>query len=198
MRALCLILSTSLGGIAVADDAALERARKIVSGNCFLCHGMQGEAASELAPRLAAQNAVYLARQLANFKSGERKSSAMTPMVASLGPEDFRALGLYFSRQKSAKHAPADSQLAARGMIVYTRGGAATEVAACTGCHGERGEGTESLPRLAGQVAAYIAAQLKNFGARERTNDNAVMHTIAAKMTEAEIAAVAEYLSGMD
>jgi cytochrome c553 len=83
-------------------------------------------------------------------------------------------------------------------MVVYHRGGAATEVAACTGCHGERGHGTESLPRLAGQVASYLATQLRNFGARVRTNDNAVMHTIAAKMTEAEMLAVAEYLSGLD
>ena len=122
----------------------------------------------------------------------------MRPMVANLGPEDFRALALYFSRQKSEPHPLSDSRLAAQGMVVYTRGSAATEVAACTGCHGERGEGTENLPRLAGQVAGYIVAQLKNFGARERTNDNAVIHIIAARMTEAEIAAVAEYLSGLD
>ncbi len=198
MRALCLIVSIFLCGIAVADDAALERARKIVSGSCFLCHGTHGEAGSELSPRLAGQNAAYLVKQLGNFKSGERKSSAMQPMVANLGAEDFRALGLYFSRQKSEPHAPADSKLAAQGMVVYTRGGAATEVAACTGCHGERGHGTENMPRLAGQVAAYLATQLRNFGSRERTNDNAVMHSIAAKMTEAEIAAVAEYLSGLD
>jgi cytochrome c553 len=83
-------------------------------------------------------------------------------------------------------------------MLIYRQGGAATEAAACTGCHGERGEGTEDLPRLAGQVAAYLVAQLKNFGNRERTNNNAVMHTVAAGMTEDEILAVAEYLSGLD
>jgi cytochrome c553 len=83
-------------------------------------------------------------------------------------------------------------------MFIYRRGGKATEVAACVGCHGERGHGTESLPRLAGQVASYLATQLKNFGTRERTNDNAVMHTIAARMTEEEIVAVAEYLSGLE
>lgn len=200
MRGLAIftILGLLCAGRVLADEAALERAKKIVSGSCFLCHGMRGETGTETSPRLASQNPAYLIKQLSNFKSGERKSSVMQPMVANLGGDDFRALALYFSRQKAEPHAPADSKLAAQGMIIYRRGGAATEVAACVGCHGEKGEGTENLPRLAGQVAAYLATQLRNFGSRERTNDNAVMHTIAAKMTDAEIAAVAEYLSGLD
>ncbi|MDW8469298.1 MAG: c-type cytochrome [Burkholderiales bacterium] len=196
--ALATLLALLAAHAVGAEEAALERARKIVAGSCFLCHGMRGETGSETSPRLAGQNAAYLVKQLNNFKSGERRSTVMQPMVANLGAEDIRALALYFSRQKSERQPTADSKLAAQGMLIYHRGGAATEVAACVGCHGERGEGTESLPRLAGQVAAYIAAQLKNFGSRERTNDNAVMHTIAAKMTDAEIAAVAEYLSGLE
>jgi cytochrome c553 len=182
---------------ALADDT-LERARKIVSGSCFLCHGAHGESATELYPRLAAQNAEYIARQLANFKSGERRSSVMQPMVAALTPEEMKALGRYFSAQKSEPHPTSDPKLAAQGMLVYRQGGAATEAAACTGCHGERGEGTANLPRLAGQVAPYLAKQLRNFGSRERTSLNSAMHTIAARMTEAEILAVAEYLSGLD
>jgi len=197
MKALMLFLCL-LAAPAAAEEARLARAKAIVAGSCFLCHGMQGESASELYSRLAAQNAAYIARQLANFKSGERKSKTMQPMVAALTPEDMRALGLYFSRQKSAPHAPADAALAERGRGIYLKGGAATEVAGCIGCHGERGHGSEKLPRLAGQVASYLAAQIRGFGTRERTNDNAVMHTIAAKMTPAETRAVAEYLSGLD
>jgi cytochrome c553 len=197
MRVLALFLCL-LAAPAAADEAQLARAKAIVSGSCFLCHGMHGEAASELYPRLAGQNAAYIAKQLANFKSGERKSKTMQPMAAALTPEDMRAIGLYYSRQQSEPHAPADAGLAARGSEIYAKGGAATEVAACVGCHGERGHGSDKLPRLAGQVASYLAAQLRNFGARERTNDNAVMHTIAAKMTPAETHAVAEYLSGLE
>jgi cytochrome c553 len=192
---LCLVLAAAP---ALADEAAMARAQKIVASNCFLCHGMQGESATELFPRLAAQNAAYVAKQLVNFKSGERKSEVMPRMVGTLSPEDMGALGLYFSRQKSPPHAPVDAALATRGKAIYTQGGAATEVAACIGCHGERGHGSERLPRLAGQVSSYLAAQLRNFGVRARTNDNAVMHTIAARMTEAEILAVAEYLSGLE
>lgn len=186
-------------GAAVAvEQEAVERGKGIVSGSCFLCHGMHGEAASELSPRLAGQNAAYLAKQLANFKSGERKSSAMRPMVAALSPQDMRAVALYFSRQRAEPHLPADPGLAARGRQIYERGGTATEVAACIGCHGERAQGSESLPRLAGQFPAYLATQLKNFGSRERTNDNAVMQTVAVRMTGEEIEAVAAYLGSLD
>jgi cytochrome c553 len=181
-----------------AEQADLERGRRLVSGSCFLCHGMQGEAASELSPRLAGQNAAYLAKQLANFKSGERSSSAMRPMAAGLSADDMRAVALYFSRQKAEPHVPTDPALAARGRTVYEKGGQATEVAACIGCHGERAQGTESLPRLAGQFPVYLATQLKNFGSRQRTNDNAVMHTIAVRMTAEEIEAVAAYLGSLD
>jgi cytochrome c553 len=85
-----------------------------------------------------------------------------------------------------------------RAGAFYRQGGAATEVAACVGCHCERGHGSAQLPRLAGQVPSYLAAQMRNFGARMRTNDNAVVYTIAKKMTDNEIRAVAEYLSGFD
>lgn len=198
MRALAVFCALLGVAPALADEAELARARKIVAGTCFLCHGMQGESATELFPRLAAQNAEYIAKQLANFKSGERKSEIMPRMVGALTPEDMRALGMYFSRQASPPHSPTDARLVEQGKAIYRQGGAATEVAACVGCHGERGHGSAQLPRLAGQVASYLAAQIRNFGMRMRTNDNAVMHTIAEKMTQEEIRAVAEYLSGLD
>lgn len=181
-----------------AEQAALARGKSIVSASCFLCHGMHGEAASELSPRLAGQNAAYLLKQLSNFKSGERSSSAMQPMVAGLSKEDMRAVALYFSRQRSEPHLPADARLAAQGKEIYQQGGKATEVAACVGCHGERAQGSENLPRLAGQFPAYLTTQLKQFGARERTNDNAVMQTVAQRMSAEEIEAVAAYLSSLD
>jgi cytochrome c553 len=70
-------------------------------------------------------------------------------------------------------------------------------VAACAGCHGPSGYGTNALPRLAGQHAQYTEKQLKEFGSRVRNNDNAVMHSIASKLTELELKAVASYLSGL-
>ena len=72
------------GALAQADEA---RARKIVSGVCFVCHGAEGESSSQQFPRLAGQNSEYIAKQLDNFKAGKRKSTAMSNMVEKLTPE---------------------------------------------------------------------------------------------------------------
>jgi len=74
-----------------ADDA--KRAEEIVQGKCFVCHGVDGESSSPAFPRLAGQHARYVERQLVDYRSGRRKSSAMQPMVEDLAPADFKALG---------------------------------------------------------------------------------------------------------
>ena len=178
---------------AQADEA---RAKKIIGGSCFLCHGAEGESASEVFPRLAGQNAEYIAKQLENFKSGKRKSSAMAPMVAELSPDDMAALGRFDGSRPPHKEAPKDAPLAAVGQYIYSQGNRFSGVPACASCHGPDGAGSNALPRLAGQHAAYLDNQLKQFNKRERNNDNAVMHTVVEKMTPLEMAAVSEYLSG--
>jgi cytochrome c553 len=178
---------------AQADEA---RALKIVNGVCFMCHGLEGESSSEIFPRLGGQHWEYIAKQLENFKSGKRKSSAMVDMVAKLTPEEMVALGKYFEKM-SVPHEPAkDTDLAGVGKYIYFAGNKFSGVPACASCHGKEARGTSALPRLAGQYAPYIETQLRLFGKRERTNDNAVMHFIVVKMTALEMAAVAEYLSG--
>ena len=178
---------------AQADEA---RAKKIIGGSCFLCHGAEGESASEVFPRLAGQNAEYIAKQLENFKSGKRKSSAMAPMVAELSPDDMAARGRFYGSRPPHKEAPKDAPLAAVGQYIYSQGNRFSGVPACASCHGPDGAGSNALPRLAGQHAAYLDNQLKQFNKRERNNDNAVMHTVVEKMTPLEMAAVSEYLSG--
>ena len=178
---------------AQADEA---RAKKIIGGSCFLCHGAEGESASEVFPRLAGQNAEYIAKQLENFKSGKRKSSAMAPMVAELSPDDMAALGRFYGSRPPHKEAPKDAPLAAVGQYIYSQGNRFSGVPACASCHGPDGAGSNALPRLAGQHAAYLDNQLQQFGKRERNNDNAVMHAVVEKMTPLEMAAVSEYLSG--
>jgi cytochrome c553 len=192
-----IALATGLAALPLplpAADAA--RAEEIVQGKCFICHGADGESASPAFPRLAGQHAAYLARQLADYKSGKRKSGTMQPMVEDLNADDFKALGAYFESRKPQPHAVADPELAQMGRFIFQRGNPYSGVAACAVCHGPQGHGTEALPRLAGQHAQYIENQLKAFNKRERTNDNAVMHTIAAKLTELEMKAVASYISG--
>ena len=187
------ILLVASGAFAQADEA---RAKKIVGGVCFLCHGAEGESSSEVFPRLAGQHWEYTVKQLENFKSGKRKSTAMADMVAKLKPDEMVALGRYFESKSVSSEPAKEPELAAVGSYIYYTGNKYSGVPACASCHGKEGLGTAALPRLAGQYATYVESQLKSFGKRERTNDNAVMHSIVAKMTPLEMAAVAEYLSG--
>jgi cytochrome c553 len=177
--------------------ADLARAEEIVQGKCFICHGAEGESSSPVFPRLAGQNANYVARQLADYRSGKRKSTTMQPMVEDLTPADFQALGAFFASRPTIGHAVADPELAQMGRFIYARGNPYSGVAACATCHGADAHGTDTLPRLAGQHAQYTENQLKQFNKRERTNDNAVMHGIASKLTELELKAVASYISGL-
>jgi cytochrome c553 len=194
-RFAALALSTLLGtsAWAQADEA---RAKKIVGGVCFMCHGAEGESSSEVFPRLAGQHWEYTAKQLENFKSGKRKSTAMADMVAKLTPDEMVALGKFFESKAAPAEPPKDAGLAAVGQYIYHNGNKFSGLAACASCHGAAAKGTTALPRLAGQYPAYTETQLKQFNQRERTNDNAVMHAIASKMSPLEMAAVAEYLSG--
>ena len=182
---------------APAAAADLQRAEEIVQGKCFICHGASGESSSPVFPRLAGQHAAYVARQLADYKSGRRKSSAMQPMVEDLGAADFEALGRYFESRPVQFHPVDDPELAQMGRFIYQRGNPDSGVPACAGCHGTAGQGTATLPRLAGQHAQYTERQLKAFNQRERINDNAVMHSVSVKLTELELKAVASYISGL-
>ncbi len=186
-----LMLPNSVA-FAQADEA---RAKKIAGGSCFLCHGAQGESTSEAFPRLAGQHAEYIAKQLDAFKSGKRQSSTMAGMVAKLTPDEMLALGKYYEKFSVPREEAKDPQLAAKGREIYHKGNPVSGVPACVSCHGANAEGSASLPRLATQFSGYIHNQLKSFSKRERTNDNAVMHVVVEKMTELEMAAVAEYVS---
>jgi cytochrome c553 len=197
-KALCAAAALGLGlfashASAQADEA---RAKKIAGGSCFLCHGAKGESTSEIFPRLAGQHAEYTAKQLEAFKTGQRKSTAMAEMVAKLTPDEMLALGRYYEKMSLPREEAKDAELAAMGRYVYHQGNKFSGVPACVSCHGANGEGAANLPRLATQFSGYLHTQLKSFNKRDRTNDNAVMHVVAEKMTELEMAAVAEYLSG--
>lgn len=183
---------------AAEDSAAMiARAEKIVHGKCFICHGIEGETSSQAFPRLAGQHAIYTARQLADFQSGRRKSGTMRPMVDDLAAEDFAALGAYFESRPVESHPVADEALARSGRGIFEGGKPAAGVPACTSCHGPQGHGTDTLPRLAGQHALYIENQMRAFVGRERSDEGGAMRGIAAGLSEAELKAVASYISGL-
>lgn len=185
-----------LGQAVAADEKIdLKAAEKIVQVRCSICHGAEGESASPIFPRLAGQHPGYITKQLGDFKSGRRKGT-MNEQAQGLTDADMQALGVFFGQKKPKAYTVADEDLAAVGRYIYHKGNPFSGVASCASCHGPKGEGTAQLPRLAGQHAAYTQSQLKEFNTRERTNDNAIMHAIASKLTELEMRAVSVYLSG--
>lgn len=196
LRGLAVVLAIAGGLPASRDSVAeeLDRAKRIVSGRCFLCHGTEGEAGSELFPRLAGQHAAYLAKQLKDFRDGRRKGGGMEKMAEGLTDEEIRQLGRYFSGFRAEPFPVEDRAAADTGRLLFERGLPGEQLPPCTVCHGATGAGTENLPRLAGQQPDYTARQLKYFSARVRTNDNAVMHDIAVKLTPDQIRALAIYL----
>ncbi|MCW8943572.1 MAG: cytochrome c4 [Sedimenticola sp.] len=190
-----IILALTVGS--VVADPVTERAKEIVNGKCHLCHGKDGESSSAIYPRLAGQHAEYIAKQLSDFKAGRRKGT-MNEMAADLTEEEMAALGKYFAEKPPQSHRVRDKEFEAVGYYLYHKGNSYSGVAACKSCHGEEGKGTQNLPRLAGQHKRYLISQLQDFNKRNRTNDNAVMHSIASKLTEFEIQALANYISGMN
>lgn len=178
--------------------AADRKAASIIEGRCALCHGPEGESASAIYPRLAAQNAEYIGKQLKDFRDGRRKSDAMAEMAADLTDGEIGALAEFFAGKPPKSRRPGDTDLAGVGRYIYIKGNPYSGVPACATCHGPAAHGTTQLPRLAGQHPAYLQTQLKEFNMRARTNDNAVMHTVATKLTELEVVAVTVYLGGLE
>ncbi|MDK9703617.1 MAG: cytochrome c4 [Sulfuritalea sp.] len=177
--------------------AGSPRIAEIIASRCALCHGPEGESASAVYPRLAAQHPDYISKQLKDFRDGRRKSETMAEMARGLQDEEIAGLAAFFASRKAASRQPGDADFAAVGKFIFQRGNSYSGVPACASCHGANGHGTHQLPRLAGQHPAYLEIQLKEFSKRERTNDNAVMHTVAAKLTELETRAVAIYIGGL-
>lgn len=182
---------------AAKPAAVPKQVQEIITGRCALCHGPEGESASAVYPRLAAQHPDYLQKQLKDFRDGRRKSDTMSEMAKDLKDEDIAVLANFFAGKKAGARQPGDADLAAVGKYIFLRGNSYSGVASCSSCHGPKGYGTDQLPRLAGQHPAYVETQLKDFNKRERNNDNAVMHSIAAKLTELETKAVSVYIGGL-
>lgn len=193
-----LALLCTLPALAATQGDATKGAT-IATGVCAACHGGDGNSAVPANPSLAGQHPEYIAKQLHNFKSGERKNPIMQGMVATLSDEDMLNVAAYFAQQKPRLGAAQDAKLAVSGQKLYRGGNSKSGVVACAGCHSPSGAGIPAqYPRLKGQHAEYTVAQLKAFRSGERANDaGSMMRTIAGRMTDAEMSAVAEYIAAL-
>lgn len=177
-------------------DAAAGQAK---SALCATCHGTDGNSQIAMNPKLAGQSARYLIKQLSDYKSGARQNPTMTAMVASLSEQDIEDIAAWYSSQEVTLDGadPAQQELAEQ---LYRAGNSDIQVAACAACHGPDGSGNApaGFPSLSGQHSEYTLTQLKAFRSGARSNDtSAMMRTIAERLTDAELEALASYVSGL-
>jgi cytochrome c553 len=163
---------------------------------CGTCHGTTGNSQQPKYPRLAGQNANYLAAQLKAFRAQTRGDpdaiGYMWGMASQLDDDTIQALAAYYAAQKAEPSARAPSAAASRGRSIYEQGVAAQGVPACSSCHGPDAHGTADFPRLAGQHAQYVLKQLGSFQSNMR--NVAIMHGVAQNLNLADMDAVAAFL----
>ena len=199
-RHLAWLISSLMWSVSLeaAAEAPVKRtAEQIVNSVCAACHAVDGNSVVTLNPKLAGQHPEYLQKQLMEFKSGKRANAVMSGMAAGLTDDEMKDLAAYFSAKKLTLGQASKNGAGSLGEKIYRAGNAATNVPACAACHGPTGAGIpKQFPRLHGQHADYTLAQLKTFRTGERANAPMMM-AIAAKMTDAEMAAVADYIQGL-
>jgi len=191
-----VICAAVAGNVLAAGNPANGKAKSAV---CAGCHGPDGNSAAPNFPKIAGLDGAYIARQLADFKSGARKDPMMAGMVAGLSKNDMADLGAYYASQKrSPGAANLTKELRVAPETLYRGGNTKNGVPACMGCHGPAGAGIPAqYPAVGGQHAAYSQKQLTDFKSGARKNDNGIMGPIAFKLTDAEMKALAEYMAGL-
>ena len=205
MRFVALAVLTAaalLWGEASAQGA--NKAQGIAAQVCAACHAADGNSVAPANPKIAGQFVEYLDKQLHDFKAQDgkkaaRESAVMAGMVANLSEADMKGLAAHYAQQQLKPAAAGDKDLAALGQKIWRGGNAGSGVPACAGCHGPAGAGLPAqYPRIAGQYAEYLAAQLRLFREGGRTNDpNGAMRGVAARLTDREIRAVSEYAAAL-
>lgn len=191
-----VLLGTAPLSLHAKGDAAKGQG---LAGACAACHGADGNSMIPVNPSLAQQHPEYIAKQLSEFKSGARANPIMAGMAAGLTPETMQDVGAFFAKQKLRHAGARDKDLVTVGRKLYRGGDASRNIPACASCHSPTGAGIPSqYPRVGGQHPDYTIAQLKAFRAGERANDaNSMMRSVAARLTDKEIAALAEYVAGL-
>ncbi|HSC82422.1 MAG TPA: c-type cytochrome [Pseudomonas sp.] len=197
-----LLLTLGVSAAAHAADAIVgdAKAGQAKTAVCGACHGPDGNSAAPNFPKLAGQGERYLLKQIHDIKGGKRQVLEMTGILDNLNEQDIADIAAYFASQKMSVGA-ADPKLVDAGEALFRGGKVEEGMPACTGCHSPNGSGNAAagFPHLGGQHATYVAKQLTNFREGDRTNDGdtMVMRSIAAKLSNKDIAAVSSYIQGL-
>lgn len=198
---LSLLLTLAAAGAAVAQTGApfkpdLAKGQQLAA-TCVACHTADGTRGLPANPILLGQHPEYLVKQLQEFKSGKRKNAIMAGMSAALSDDDMRHIAAFYASKKAPTGVARHKDTILLGEQIWRGGILAKGVPACAGCHSPNGAGIPAqYPRIGGQHAEYTESQLLQFRSGERAN-NAQMSTIAAKMNDREIKAVADYAAGL-
>jgi cytochrome c553 len=206
--AVAIAMSTSIciGGVAhganVAADTVTEAQKAAIQKTvetCGTCHGVNGRSVSPTFPNLAGQQAPYLELQLKAFKDQSRADpdaqAYMWGMASQLSDATISALAGYFAAQPAAPGRGGNSALIAQGKHLFEEGVPARQIPPCASCHGARGEGMATFPRLAGQHAPYLLKQLLVIQSVLRTAP--VMHGVIKDLTKDQMQAIVAYLESI-
>jgi cytochrome c553 len=202
----CAILVSSP---AAAQDKAAATvappALKAKTDYCKTCHGLEGQGfrGSVPMPRLAGQQPEYLANQLQAFIDRRRTNPVMFNVAHVLDPAMLKALAAYFQNLNPRPLGGASKALVPEGKKIYEEGIPSANVPPCASCHQPNGKGADAFPRLAGQLDDYIYRKLTNWDKergqnKDQPDNSAIMQPIAHDLTEAQIKAVAAYVSQLD
>ncbi|TWI56563.1 cbb3-type cytochrome c oxidase subunit III [Pseudomonas duriflava] len=193
-----LLLFAALTGMAQAAGSIEAGQGKSVV--CGACHGVDGNSVLPNFPKIAGQGERYLVEQLRAIKRGDRVVPKMMAFMPALSDQDIQDLAAYYAAQKHSIGA-ADPALVAAGELLYRGGQPEQGVPACTGCHSPEGVGNAQagFPLLSGQHAAYTAKQLRAYRQGRRTTDGEamIMRSIARRLSDTDIAALATYIEGL-
>src|SRR5450830_2110806 len=167
---------------------------------CVSCHGAAGNSTIVANPNLAGQHESYLYKQLVDFTTPERNQAVMSTYAKMLSDADKKNIAAYLAAQVAKPGTAKNKDTIDLGKKIYRGGIAGKQIAACASCHGATGNGIPvQYPRIAGQHQDYTIAQLTQFRSTkaDARKNSAPMHTIASRMSDDEIAAVADYIAGL-
>jgi cytochrome c553 len=208
IRIAAVVAVSSIFTTARAQDKAARvsaQELKAKTDYCKTCHGIDGQGfrGSYPMPRLAGQQPEYIENQLKAFIEHRRNNPVMFNVAHVLSPAMLAGLTAEFKSLNPKPLGGAPKANVAEGKKIYEDGVPSANVPPCASCHGPEAKGDGQFPRLAGQLNDYVIRKLTNWD-KERGQDkanpdsSAIMQPIAHDLTEAQVKAIAAYVSQLE